>query len=86
MQTKLERVKKVVPSRDNSRCPFCGAHGYRELPWKPAGYYDPLMKKVRCLNCGGDSYIGPKLKHQFVNNNLQLTKDYISGTTIKEGL
>ena len=58
MKTELEIVKKVIPSRDNSRCPFCGAHGYRELPWKPPDYYDPLMKKVRCLNCGGDSYIG----------------------------
>jgi len=53
---------KVVPSRDNSQCPFCGAHGYRELPWTPPDYYDPLMIKVRCLICGEDSYIGPKLK------------------------
>ncbi|MBA7689914.1 hypothetical protein ES703_98433 [subsurface metagenome] len=62
MKTELEIVKKVIPSRDNSRCPFCGAHGYRELPWKPPDYYDPLMIKVRCLTCEQDSYIGWRFK------------------------
>jgi len=58
----LQELPRVIPSRDNSKCPSCGAHGYRELPWTPPSYYNPLMKKVRCLSCGEDSYIGPKLK------------------------
>ncbi len=56
----LQDLPRVIPSRDNSRCPFCGAHGYRELPWKPPDYYDPLMIAVKCSRCGEISYIGPK--------------------------
>ena len=56
----LQDLPRVIPSRDNSKCPYCGSHGYRELPWTPPGYYDPLMIKVRCLICGEDSYIGPR--------------------------
>lgn len=54
-----KELPRVVPSRDNSKCPSCGAHGYQVLPWTPPDYYDPLMIKVRCLICGEDSYIGP---------------------------
>lgn len=58
----LEREwPRVIPSRDNSSCPYCGAHGYTILPWEVPDYYDPLMIKVRCENCGRDSYITPKL-------------------------
>lgn len=57
-----QELPRVIPSRDNSRCPYCGAHGYRILPWEPPEYYDPLMVKVRCSRCERDSYIGPKLK------------------------
>ena len=51
---------KVIPSRDNSRCPFCGARGYLVLPWSPPVYFDPNMEKVKCTKCGEESYIGPK--------------------------
>lgn len=55
-----EKLPRVIPSRDNSRCPQCGAHGYSILPWEPPEYYDPLMIMVRCSRCRQDSYIGPK--------------------------
>lgn len=54
-----EKLPRVIPSRDNSRCPQCGAHGYTILPWEPPEYYDPLMIKVKCSKCGEDSYITP---------------------------
>jgi len=57
----LQELPRVIPSRDNSKCPHCSAHGYIILAWEPPPYYDPLMKMVRCLNCGRDSYITPKM-------------------------
>lgn len=54
-----EELPRVIPSRDNSSCPWCQAHGYRVLPWEPPLYLDPLMIKVECNNCGEASYIGP---------------------------
>ena len=54
-----EDSPRVIPSRDNSKCPSCGAHGYRVLPWVLPPYLDPLMIKVGCLKCGEESYIGP---------------------------
>jgi len=50
---------RVIPSMDNTKCPDCGARGYRVLPWEPPAYFDPLMIKVECLSCSGVSYIGP---------------------------
>jgi 5-methylcytosine-specific restriction endonuclease McrA len=54
-----EDYPRVIPSRDKTRCPDCGAPGYRVLPWTPPVYFDPMMIKVECLNCGEDSYIAP---------------------------
>ncbi len=50
---------RVIPSRDKTRCPDCGAPGYRVLPWTPPVYFDPMMYKVECSACGEVSYIGP---------------------------
>ena len=50
---------RVIPSRDKTKCPDCGAPGYRVLPWMPPVYLDPMMIKVECLSCGGESYIAP---------------------------
>ena len=57
----LQELPSVVPSRDNGRCPRCGAKGYRILSWRPPVYYDPLMIKVECLSCRQPSYIAPRL-------------------------
>ncbi|MBA7698599.1 hypothetical protein ES703_107277 [subsurface metagenome] len=54
-----QELPRVIPSRDNSRCPSCGAHGYTIVPWEVPEYYDPLMYKVRCNRCREDSYIVP---------------------------
>ncbi len=54
-----QELPRVVPSRDKTICPSCRARGYRVLPWQPPEYYDPLMIKVNCSNCGEDSYIAP---------------------------
>lgn len=54
-----KELPRVVPSSDNSKCPDCRASGYRVLPWEPPEYFDPLMIKVECLSCGGESYIAP---------------------------
>jgi len=58
-QEPSQALKRVIPSRDNSRCPSCGAHGYEVLPWEPPDCYDPLMLQVRCLRCGELSYVVP---------------------------
>jgi len=55
----VQDLPRVIPSRDNSKCPHCGAHGYTVLPWEPPEYYDPEMIRVKCHRCGGESYIGP---------------------------
>jgi len=49
----------LPPSRDNTKCPSCGRHGYRVLPWTVPPYYDPLMVKVVCTVCREESYIAP---------------------------
>ena len=54
----MQDLPRVIPSRDNSKCPYCGNHGYRILPWQPPEYYDPEMIKVICSRCGEVSYIG----------------------------
>lgn len=55
----VQDLPRVIPSRDNSKCPHCRAHGYTVLPWEPPAGYDPKMVMVRCHICGGESYIGP---------------------------
>ena len=50
---------RVIPSRDNSKCPNCGSHGYRVLPWQPPEYYDDRMVQVECSSCKAISYLGP---------------------------
>ncbi|MBA7580357.1 hypothetical protein ES708_22248 [subsurface metagenome] len=55
----VQDLPQVIPSRDGSKCPSCGARGYRVLPWQPPKYYDPDMIKVKCIACGEDSYIAP---------------------------
>lgn len=55
-----EKIVRVILSRDNSKCPECGAHGYLIIPWLPFEGFDPTMKKVRCTKCGTESFIGPK--------------------------
>ncbi|MBA7692275.1 hypothetical protein ES703_100838 [subsurface metagenome] len=53
----LQDLPRVIPSRDNSKCPCCGAHGFTILPWETPEYYDPLMIMVKCDRCGESSYI-----------------------------
>jgi len=55
----VQDLPRVIPSRDGSKCPDCRARGYRVLQWQPPKYYDPMMIKVECLSCSGESYIGP---------------------------
>lgn len=52
-------LPRVIPSRDNTKCPSCRRHGYRVVPWTPPEYFDPLMIKVECIVCRGESYIAP---------------------------
>jgi len=54
-----ETLPRVIPSRDNSRCPFCHLPGYQTLHWEPPSYYDSQMIKVKCNHCGEESYIAP---------------------------
>ena len=60
-------LPKVVALRDETKCPQCRARGYLELPWEVPDGYDPLMKKVQCLACGEESYIGPAPLHPSVH-------------------
>lgn len=57
-----QQYRRVIPSRDKSKCPGCGAHGYQQLPWQPPDGLDPLIIMVACSKCDGTSYIAPRLK------------------------
>jgi len=69
-----QSLPRVIPSRDNSKCPYCGAHGYTTVPWEPPEYYDPLMLKVKCSRCGEYSYIGPKPKLPTIRRSLSASR------------
>ena len=59
-EAKVLGYRKVPPSKDMSKCPECGAHGYYLiLPWVSADGFDPEMRQVKCLQCAGISYVAP---------------------------
>ena len=64
----LQELPRVIPSRGNSKCPYCGEHAYWILSWQPPKGYDPLMIEVKCRYCDEVSYIGSKPLNRRIRN------------------